>query len=144
MSRPVLGVLAVVVEGDWALLVQRGKAPDKGLWGYPGGHVEEGETLAEAAVRELAEETGLVAEAAGQLGCIDMIRRDGEGAVTRHYVLIAVRCRHLSGDPVAADDAADARWVAAADVFAGTLPMSDDVGTLLARALDQNGARGSP
>lgn len=143
MSRPVLGVLAVVVEGDRVLLVQRGREPDKGLWGYPGGHVEEGETLAEAALRELAEETGVVARPDGQLGSLDMIRRDVSGAITRHYVLIAMRCRYVSGDPVAADDAADVRWVSAADVFARHLPMSADVDTLLARALDQDGRGGS-
>ncbi|TYB81618.1 NUDIX hydrolase [Maritimibacter fusiformis] len=143
MTRPVLGVLAVVVEGTRVLLVQRGKEPDKGLWGYPGGHVENGETLEEAALRELDEETGIVARADGQLATFDLIRRDEAGAVTRHYVLVAVRCRHVSGDPVAADDAADARWVATADVFAHRLPMSANVDTLLARALDHDGKAGS-
>ena len=143
MSRPVLGVLAVVAEGDRVLLVKRGKEPDLGLWGYPGGHVENGETLAEAALRELDEETGVAAVADGQLATIDLIRRDDTGQVTRHYVLVAVRCRYVSGEPVAADDAADARWFPVAEVMAGTMPMSADVDTLLARALDRDRAQGS-
>lgn len=141
-----LGVLAVMLREAEVLLVQRSKAPDKGLWGYPGGHVELGETVAEAAVRELREETGLVATAGAVIGAKDLILRDAAGAVTHHYYLVAVLCQHeggASGDgssagtPVAGDDAAAARWVADRDVAAGALAMSDGVDGLLlaARAL---------
>ena len=132
--RPTLGALAVVLHQGRALLVQRAKAPDLGLWGYPGGHVEPGETVAEAAARELMEETGVAAEAGAVLGTLDLIARDGSGALTSHFFLVAVACRYRAGTPLAGDDAAAARWVAFAEIEAGVLPMSDGVARLLALA----------
>ena len=72
-KRPKLGALAVVVRGKDVLLVQRAKEPDLGLWGYPGGHFEFGETALVAAVRELHEETGVIAEAHSYLTQVDVI-----------------------------------------------------------------------
>lgn len=134
MTPPLLGAIAVVLRGDQVLLVQRGKDPDRGLWGFPGGGVEWGETVAEAALRELQEETGVRAAPGPVIGHCDVIRREG-GRVTHHYFLAAVLCHYQSGAPVAADDAADARWVAQADVLSGTLAMSADVDRVLRLAL---------
>ncbi|WP_179379404.1 NUDIX hydrolase [Jannaschia marina] len=135
-DRPKLGAIAVVQRGDAVLLVQRGKAPNAGLWGFPGGHVELGETALEAAERELLEETGVVAQAAGYLTNVDVIEHDEGGAVRVHYLLAAVRCTYVSGAPVAADDAVDARWVPVAEVRAGGLPCAPRV----AHVLDAVGA----
>ncbi|PWJ14394.1 NUDIX hydrolase [Jannaschia seohaensis] len=110
MERPKLGALAVVPRDGSVLLVKRGKAPNKGMWGFPGGHVEWGETGLEAAARELWEETGVEARARRYLGCIDVIERQA-GAVAWHYMLVAVLCDWVDGEPVAADDAEEARWV---------------------------------
>ena len=66
-DRPKLGAIAVVVRNDHVLLARRGKEPDAGLWGFPGGHVELGETALQAAVRELREETGVEAHPLGYL-----------------------------------------------------------------------------
>lgn len=115
-QRPVVATIAVVVRGDAVLLVQRANPPDQFRWGFPGGKMEMGETVAEAAVRELAEETGVRADAADVLTAIDSIGRDGDGTLRHHFVLIAVRCHFVSGEPVAADDALDARWFAVADL----------------------------
>ncbi|WP_300513054.1 NUDIX hydrolase [Aliiroseovarius sp.] len=131
---PLLGAIAVVIRGADVLLVQRGKAPDRGLWGYPGGGVEWGETVAEAAVRELAEETGVKATPGPLIGHSDVIRYEGD-LVTHHYFLAATLCTYVSGDPRAADDAADARWVPHEVVLQGKLPMSADVDRVLKLAL---------
>jgi ADP-ribose pyrophosphatase YjhB (NUDIX family) len=138
---PLLGAIAVVLRGDQVLLVQRGKDPGRGLWGYPGGGVEWGETAAQAAIRELREETGVIATPGPCIGHVDVIRRgaDGQGRpsdpVTHHYFLAATLCTYVSGDPVAADDAADAKWVTHDIVLQGDLYMSPDVDRILKLAL---------
>ena len=115
MSVPKLGAIAVVVHEGRVLLVQRRKEPNAGTWGFPGGHVELGETALDAAVRELAEETGVVATARHYLTNLDVIHHDDDGAVRVHYLLAAVRCDYVSGTPVAADDAKDAGWFTPAE-----------------------------
>ncbi len=126
-QQPKLGALAVVLRGDDALLVQRKNPPDAGTWGYAGGHVEFGETFAEAAVRELHEETGVTARAVQLIDTAEFIHRNTQGDVIHHFVLGAVLCEYVSGDPVADDDALDAAWVALTDIYAKRLPMSDKV-----------------
>src|SRR3954452_13385112 len=94
-DRPIVAVLAVVLRGDGpetrALIVQRAQQPNAGRWGFPGGVLELGETVAEGAMRELFEETQVVAEPAGWLDVHDAISRDEAGKVQFHYTLIAVR-----------------------------------------------------
>ena len=139
---PRLGAIAVVLRGDQVLLVQRGKDPGRGLWGYPGGAVEWGETAAEAAIRELREETGVIATPGPLIGHSDVIHREAhtdqgtaKGEVTHHFFLAATLCTYVSGEPVAADDAADAKWVPHEVVLKEKLPMSADVGRVLEQAL---------
>ncbi|MGR3617584.1 MAG: NUDIX hydrolase [Paracoccaceae bacterium] len=127
LRRPVLGAIAVVVRNDRVILVKRGKAPSEGMWGFPGGHVELGETALDAAVRELLEETGVHAAPISYLTNIDVINHDKTGEVARHYLLTAVLCRHLAGDPIAQDDAADARWIAIDDLKTCGLLLLDQV-----------------
>src|SRR5215813_3423070 len=96
-DRPIVAVLAVVVRGERALIVQRAQQPNAGRWGFPGGVLELGETVGEGAMRELLEETGIVAEPAGVLNVNDAISRDDDGRVQFHYILIAVRGLWRSG-----------------------------------------------
>jgi 8-oxo-dGTP diphosphatase len=121
-DRPIVAVLAVVMRGERALIVQRAQQPNAGRWGFPGGVLELGETIAEGAMRELAEETGVVAEPAGWLNVHDAVSRDADGRVQFHYVLIAVRGIWRSGEGEAADDAAATAWVTRADILAGLYP----------------------
>jgi len=132
---PKLGALAVVIHDGQVLLVKRSKAPDAGLWGFPGGHVEAGETVAEAAARELLEETAVMARPGAVLGTFDAIRHDSDGALSSHFFLVGVACAYLAGSVEAGDDAAEARWVATEDVLAGRLAMSAGVADLLTLAL---------
>lgn len=135
---PRLGVLAVVLRGDSVLLVRRANPPDAGLWGFPGGKVDWGETVEAAALRELAEETGVSADQGQIIASTDAISHDEGGTVAFHYHLVAVQCHYRAGEPVAADDALEAAWVEIGQVLARQLPMSRRVDEVLRRALGRD------
>ncbi len=132
---PRIGALAVVLHENQVLLVQRSKQPDAGLWGFPGGHVEWGETVLEAAARELLEETSIIAQPLSYLDNLDLLRRDSQGQVNSHYLLVGVACRYVSGTPQAGDDALDASWFPVERILQGDLSMSARVPELLSTAL---------
>jgi 8-oxo-dGTP diphosphatase len=109
----------VCLRGDEVLLIRRGTPPRLGQWSLPGGRLEWGETLEAAALRELKEETGVDAELTGLLDVVDGVfpARPG-GEITRHYVLIDYAARWTGGEPVAGDDAAEARFVSREEALA--------------------------
>jgi len=109
-ENPLVGVGAVIVEENRVLLIRRGTPPLLGEWSLPGGVLECGETLREAAAREALEETGLVVETGEMLGVYERVIRGDEGRVRYHYVLIDFLCRPVGGELKAGSDAADARW----------------------------------
>lgn len=133
--RPKVGALAVVIDRGRVLLARRRNPPDAGLWGFPGGHVEAGETALAAAARELFEETGVVAEPLHYLTNVDVVRHDESGAVEHHFLLAAVFCRYREGTPVPADDISEAAWVEAGEVLSGTFSTSDSVDRVIRLAL---------
>ncbi|HSL59158.1 MAG TPA: NUDIX domain-containing protein [Acidimicrobiales bacterium] len=105
-TRPEVAVGAVAVDADRLLLVRRGHGPAAGEWSVPGGRVEWGETLAEAVVREVREETGLEVLCGPMLGWVERIGDD------HHFVIIDFEVTALDPDhPVAGDDATEVRWV---------------------------------
>ncbi len=134
---PTVGV--VCLRGDEVLLIKRGTPPRLGQWSLPGGRLEWGETTAAGALRELKEETGVDAELLGLIEVVDGIftsRTTGE--TTRHYIMIDYAARWLSGEPVAGDDAAEARFVSFAE--AQTLVEWDETVRIILAARDRFGA----
>ncbi len=96
--RPILAASVAVVRGGRALIARRAPPPQQGVYSLPGGGVEIGETLREAAARELSEETGLAAEPGVFLDHVEPIEREGE-RVRTHFVVAAFAARWLSGEP---------------------------------------------
>jgi 8-oxo-dGTP diphosphatase len=119
-KRPIAAVGVVCLRGDEVLLVRRGTPPLEDSWSLPGGRIEWGERAADAALRELKEETGCRAELIGLIDVVDAVlsRRDGESAPWGHYVLVDFAARWLEGEPKAGDDARDARFFASEDLAA--------------------------
>ncbi|WP_370650478.1 NUDIX hydrolase [Brevundimonas sp.] len=111
-TNPVPAVGVVCLRGDSVLLIRRGTPPRQGEWSLPGGRIEPGERAMDAALRELREETGVEAEITGLIDVVDGVFPEAG----RHYVLIDYSARWLSGEPVAGDDAAEARFVALDEV----------------------------
>ncbi len=113
--KPIVGVGVVVLRaggsGPEALLIQRGRPPRQGEWSIPGGRQEWGETLHEAAHRELKEETGITARDLRLIDVVDGLMREPDGSLGRHLTLIDYRGIWNGGEPCAGDDACDAKWV---------------------------------
>lgn len=110
-TRPIVGIGVVVWRDDKVLLVRRGKPPRKGQWSLPGGAQKVGETINEAAVREVREETGLRVDVLGLVDAVDSIERDPDGRVRYHYTLVDVCALSKEGDLMAGGDAEDVAWM---------------------------------
>jgi ADP-ribose pyrophosphatase YjhB (NUDIX family) len=107
---PLVGVGSVIIEDARVVLVKRLHPPLQDEWSIPGGVLEVGELVREAAIREAREETGLIVEPGELLGVYDRVLHDLEQRVQYHYVLIDFLCRRVAGDLAAASDAAEVRW----------------------------------
>ena len=116
--RPFLAVSAAVIRYDKVLLVRRARKPALHLYTLPGGAVEAGETLREAVVREAREETALAIEPVALAGHREVIERDPQGRVERHFVILSFAARWIAGEPVLSEELDDARWVDFSDVGA--------------------------
>jgi len=115
-NQPVVAVGAIVFRNNRVLLVRRGQPPSQDLWAIPGGRVELGETLQEAAEREIIEETGITIQALDPVYTFDYIERDGSARPRFHYVIVDLHADYVRGTIRAGDDAAEAGWVAAEDL----------------------------
>ncbi len=135
MAAPVPAVGVVCLRGDEVLLIRRGTPPRLGEWSLPGGRIEPGERAAEAALRELREETGVEARIVGLLDVVDGIFPEAD----KHYVLIDYAAEWLSGEPRAGDDALEARFVALDQVEA--LVDWAETRRIVALAVEQAAAR---
>jgi ADP-ribose pyrophosphatase YjhB (NUDIX family) len=111
-----LGVGALIFDGERILMAQRGKEPLRGWWSLPGGALETGEILADAIRREVREETGLEIDPVKVFEIFERIMRDAAGAPEYHYVLIDYICRVTGGTLRAGDDVCCAQWVNRADL----------------------------
>jgi ADP-ribose pyrophosphatase YjhB (NUDIX family) len=117
-QTPLVGVATVLLRGTKVLLVRRNQPPNEGQWALPGGLVEVGETLAEAAIREVREETRLRIEEPQFVRFSDIIVRDEHGAVEHHYVLAFHTARAETGEAVAGSDAGEVQWVSSEEMNA--------------------------
>ncbi|VWB31095.1 NUDIX hydrolase [Burkholderia metallica] len=141
--RAVPAVIGIVLRERDVLLVRRANPPDAGCWGFPGGKIEAGESIAHAVVREIAEETTVDVEALDAFTALDAFDYDAAGDVRLHFVMVAVLCRWLRGTPAAGDDALDARWFALAELDRDDVPMSAGVRDVAQRAIERAAALGS-
>ncbi len=121
---PLVGVGAIIVEDGCVVLVKRAHPPLQAEWSIPGGVLEVGELVREAAIREAREETGLTVEPGELLGVYDRVLRSPERRVQYHYVLIDFLCRRVAGDLAAGSDAAEVRWFRREDLPA--LKLAED------------------
>lgn len=112
-SNPVPAVGVVCLRADSVLLIRRGTPPRLGEWSLPGGRIEPGEGVKEAALRELHEETGVEARLLGLIDVVDGIFPDAG----RHYVLVDFAAEWVSGEPIAGDDAAEAAFLPIPDAL---------------------------
>lgn len=123
---PVPATIGVVFREGRVLLVRRANEPDAGKWGFPGGKIEWGESIARAAEREIHEETGVITRAGTVFTAVDCYDRQNKELV-RHFILVAVLCRWVSGEPLASDDALEARWFSKEEYERADLALSLDV-----------------
>ena len=125
---PLVGVGSVIIQDGRVLLVKRAHPPIQGQWSIPGGVLEVGETVRDAAIREAREETGLGVEPGELLGVYDRILHDPDHRVQYHYVLIDFLCRPIEGKLLAGSDAAEVQWFAPEELPALNLaPDTQDV-----------------
>jgi 8-oxo-dGTP diphosphatase len=136
MSAPLIwpraAASAIVFQGDCVLMIERGKGAMRGLWSFPGGHIEPGERACDAARREALEETGIIADIVGLLDVHEVILHDAKGVLTAHYVIAVHYGRYVSGAAHPASDAAAAKFVPIGDV--GDLNTTAGAADLIQRA----------
>jgi ADP-ribose pyrophosphatase YjhB (NUDIX family) len=132
-DAPLVGVAAAVFRADGrVLLVKRGRPPGVGNWGLPGGLLDLGESLEAGVRREVREECGVEIQIGGQAGIFQPVDRDDDGRIRYHYIVIDYWASHLSGEPIAQDDAADAAWVDLSDM--ARLPMNPETRRVIRNA----------
>lgn len=129
LKVPAVAALAVTYRGDELLLVQRSKEPQKYGWGYPGGAVNPGESLHDAARRELFEETQIHGSPEKTFDVIEVNEFDASGE-HHHFILIAVLCRYKSGDAIASDDAIDCQWMPIEQIMSEQTTLIEHVGVV--------------
>lgn len=110
-QRPYLAVSAAIFRNSNVLVVRRARSPALNLYTLPGGAVELGESLTDAVVREVREETSLSIEPVTLAGHREVIARDAQGRIERHFVILCFAARWLAGEPVLNDELDDAIWV---------------------------------
>jgi ADP-ribose pyrophosphatase YjhB (NUDIX family) len=139
-DRPFLAASAAIIRDGMVLVVRRGRGAGEGLYTLPGGVVEAGETLHQAVAREVLEETTLVIEPVALAGFREVIIRDAEDKVARHFVVLAFASRWLSGDPQPNDEIAEARWMPPAAL--AELKTTEGLAEIVAAAVAELGRLG--
>ncbi len=133
-QRPYLAVSAAIVREGKVLVVRRARNPALNLYTLPGGVVEAGETLHQAVIREVHEETQLSIEPVALAGNREVIMRDAQGRVERHFVILCFAARWLAGEPVLNEELDDARWLAPPEL--AELKTTEGLAEIVATALE--------
>lgn len=142
-DRPIVGVGVVVLGPDGVLLIRRAKPPRQGQWSLPGGAQKIGETVFDAARREVLEETGLEVEILGLVDVVDSIRPDDAGNVRYHFTLVdVVAVAAGPGTPVAGSDADEVAWMTLEDISG--LELWTETERIIALAAEMAAALGKP
>jgi ADP-ribose pyrophosphatase YjhB (NUDIX family) len=131
-DRPYLAVSAAIIRDGHVLIVRRARPPAHGVFTLPGGVVEAGETLFEAVVREVREETALVVEPVALAGFREVIARDSADRVVRHFVILPFAARWISGEPRLNEELAEARWLRPSEL--APLPTTEGLADIVAAA----------
>ena len=139
-ERPILAVSAAIIRDGRVLLARRNRGPAYGLWTLPGGVVEAGETLTEALIREIDEETRLTIEPVALAGHREVLVRDDAGKVERHFVILCFASRWIRGEPVLNEELAEANWLQPADL--ASLKTTDGLRDIVAAAFERMAAAG--
>jgi 8-oxo-dGTP diphosphatase len=139
-DRPFLAVSAAIIRDGRVLLARRARGPAYGIWTMPGGVVEAGETLIEALIREIAEETAMVVEPVALAGHREVVVRDDDKRVSRHFVIMCFATRWISGEPQLNDELAEARWLKPEEL--GGLETTEGLAEIVAAAFDRMAAAG--
>jgi 8-oxo-dGTP diphosphatase len=133
-ARPFLAVSAAIVRDDKILVVRRDRAPAHGLFSLPGGVVELGERLQQAVEREVAEETGMRIEPIALAGFREVVDRDADDRVQRHFVILCFAARWRAGEAILNEELSESRWVELAEL--ARLPTTEGLPEIVAAAVD--------
>ena len=137
-DRPFLAVSAAIIRDGRVLVARRARGPALGVWTMPGGVVEAGETLVEALRREIAEETSMVVEPVALAGHREVVVRDDDRRVSRHFVILCFATRWISGEPQLNEELDEARWLRPEEL-AG-LNTTEGLAEIVATAFERIGA----
>ena len=135
-SRPYLAVSAAIIRDGHVLVARRAKGASTGLYTLPGGVVEVGETLHQAVVREITEETGIAIEPVALAGQREFITRDAAGKVSRHFVILCFAARWLAGEGTPqAEELSELRWLPPAELT--SLNTTEGLADIVAAAFER-------
>ena len=134
-DRPFLAVSAAILRDGQVLIVRRARPPTLGLYTFPGGAVEAGETLIECLVREVREEIGMIIEPIALAGYREAIMRDDDQRVARHYVILCFAARWVAGEPVPCEEIAEALWLRPSEI--ASLNTTEGLAEMVAAAFEQ-------
>jgi 8-oxo-dGTP diphosphatase len=132
-ARPILAVSAAIIRDGKVLIVRRARPPARGIYTLPGGGVEVGETLEEAVVREVREETALTVEPVALAGYREAIARDAQGRIERHFVILPFAALWIEGEPSLNEELSEAMWLDPAAV--GSLETTAGLAAIVERAV---------
>ena len=139
-DRPFLAVSAAIIRDGRVLVARRARGPAYGIWTMPGGVVESGETLTEALKREIEEETAMIVEPIALAGHREVMVRDDDKRVSRHFVILCFAARWISGEPLLNEELAEARWLKLDEL--SSLKTTEGLAEIVAAAFERMAAAG--